>query len=287
LQSTIFDRLHLLGAVRLANINIDYLENYPSSLFGVYSPTKFVSDTTKALPRIGAVLDLFPGLSVYGNYTQGMMATPFTQAVSVNIGPETSTEREAGLKLNVGGQLTGTVAVFDIQRQNVPVVTGVGVAALSAQESKGYEADLIWQPNNNWKVIASYGHTNVVFSDSNTPGLVPGINVPQGNKIPGVPENSGRVWVNYTFDSAALRGWSTGAGVYMASSQYVDNYNLYKTPGFYTVDAKIAYDTAHWTASFNIKNLTGEKYFVPYPWFGGQVAPGDGRAFFGKVAYKF
>jgi iron complex outermembrane receptor protein len=280
LQSTIYDKVHILVGERLANININYLEDYPSYLGGAYSPTTFLSDTTKALPRAGAVIDLLPGLSVYGNYTEGMMATPFTQAVSVNIAPETSKEREAGFKLNLGGQLTGTVAVFDIQRQNVPVVVGVGVAALSAQESKGYEADLIWQPNANWKVLASYGHTDVVFSDSNT-------GVPQGNRVPGVPEDSGRVWVNYTFDWAPLRGWSAGAGVYVASSQYVDTANLYQTPGYYTVDAKIAYETEHWTASFNIKNLTGEKYFVPYAWFGGEVAPGDGRAFYGKLAYRF
>lgn len=279
LQSTIYDRIHLLGGVRLANIKIDYLEDFPTFAGGAFLPTRFVSDTTKALPRVGAVIDLLPGLSVYGNYTEGMMATPFTQAVSVNIAPETSTDREAGIKLNIGGQLTGTIAVFDIQRQNVPQVVGVGVSALSAQESKGYEADLIWQPNKNLKVLASYGHTDVVFSDSNT-------GVPQGNRVPGVPEDSGRVWVNYTFDWAPLRGWSAGAGVYVASSQYVDNANLYKAPGYYTVDAKIAYETAHWTASFNIKNLTGEKYFVPYQWFGGQVAPGDGRAFYGKLAYR-
>ncbi len=279
LQSTIYDRIHFLGAVRLANIKIDYLEQYPY-FAGIYSPTQFPSDNTKALPRVGAVVDLVAGVSIYGNYSEGMMATPFTQAVTVNIAPEISKEREAGFKLNLVDQLTGTLAAFDIQRLNVPVITGAGIAVLSDQELKGYEADLIWQPNKNLKVLASYGHTDVVFSDSN-------MGVPQGNKVPGVPENSGRVWVNYTFDWPALSGWSAGAGVYAASSQYVDAANLYKTPGYYTVDAKIGYDSAHWTASFNIKNLTGEKYFVPYNWLGGQVQPGDGRAFFGKVAYKF
>ena len=165
------------------------------------------------------------------------MATPFTQAVTVNIAPEISKEREAGFKLNLVDQLTGTLAAFDIQRLNVPVITGAGIAVLSDQESKGYEADLIWQPNKNLKVLASYGHTDVVFSNSN-------MGVPQGNKVPGVPENSGRVSVNYTFDWPALSGWSAGAGVYAASSQYVNAANLYKTPGYYTVDAKIGYNLA-------------------------------------------
>lgn len=279
LQSTIYDRLHILAGVRLASINIDYTENFPF-FTGVFAPTQFGSDTTKALPRVGAVLDLIPGLSVYGSYSEGMQASPFTQALNTNIAPETSKQVEGGFKFNIADQLTGTVAVFDIKRENVPITIGVGIGALSAQESKGYEADLIWQPTRNWKVMASYGHTDVRFLDSN-------LGAPQGNKVSGVPEDSGRFWVNYTFDVPALRGWSAGAGVYVASSQYVDNLNVYKAPGYFTVDTKIAYETEHWRASFNVKNLTGEKYFVAFPWFGGQVAPGDGRAFYGTLAYRY
>jgi iron complex outermembrane receptor protein len=279
LQSTIYDRIHILAGVRLASINIDYTENFPFSS-NSYSPTPFGTDKTKALPRLGGVLDLIPGLSVYGSYSEGMQTYPFTQALNTNIEPETSKQIEGGFKLNINNQLTGTIAAFDIQRQNVPVVLGVGISSLSAQESKGYEADLTWQPNKNWKVLASYGHTDVVFSDSNT-------GTPQGNKVPGVPLDSGRVWANYTFDTAALRGWSVGAGIYAASSQYVDNFNLYKTPGYFTIDSKIAYETEHFRASFNVKNLTGEKYFVQYAWFGGQVARGDGRSFYGTIAYRY
>jgi iron complex outermembrane receptor protein len=208
-----------------------------------------------------------------------MQATPFTQAVATNIAPETSTEREAGVKFNIGEQLTGTVAAFDIQRQNVPITAGVGIVALSAQESRGYEADLIWQPNTNWKFLASYGHTDVVFSDSN-------MGVPAGNVVPGVPADSARVWANYAFDGR-LNGLNVGAGVYLASTQYVDNANMYRTPGYFTVDSAVSYKWRNYTASVDVKNLTGEKYFVPYPWFGGQVAPGAPRSFFAKLSAKF
>ena len=279
LQSTIYDRFHILAGVRLASIDIDYLENFPFGT-GVFSPTQMGTDKTKALPRIGAVLDLVGGLSVYGSYSEGMQAIPFTQALNTNIEPETSKQLEGGFKLDINNQLTGTIAVFDIKRENVPVQIGVGIGAESAQESKGYEADLIWQPDNSWKILASYGHSDVVFSDSFS-------GIPAGNHPMGVPEDSGRVWVSYSFDTAALRGWSVGAGVYAASSQYVDNLNLYKTPGYFTVDAKVAYETEHFRASFNVKSLTGEKYFVPFAWLGGQVAPGDGRAFYGTVSYRY
>jgi len=279
MQSTVYDRIHLLGGLRLGHIDINYLEDYPSFAGGAYQPTTFVSDTTKLLPRVGAVVDIIHGFSVYGSYSQGMQATPFTQAVATNIAPETSTEREAGVKINLWDQLTGTLAAFDIQRQNVPVTAGVGIVALSAQESRGYEADLVWQPNKNWKFLASYGHTNVVFSDAN-------MGVPAGNFVPGVPEDSGRIWANYSFDGR-LTGLKVGAGVYIASSQYVDNANMYKANGYFTVDSSASYQWKNYTASISIKNLTGEKYFVAYPWFGGQVAPGAPREFFAKLSAKF
>lgn len=176
LQSTIYDRLHILAGARLASINIDYTENYPFGM-GTFNPTPFGSDKSKALPRIGAVLDLIPGLSVYGSYSEGMMATPFTQALNTNIEPETSKQVEGGFKFNVNNQLTGTVSVFDIQRQNVPVQVGVGIGALSAQESKGYEADLIWQPDRNWKIWASYGHRLLGFVQRRT-GRQPSLRCP-------------------------------------------------------------------------------------------------------------
>ncbi len=106
-------------------------------LAGVHSCRRNSERTTKALPRLGAVVDLIPGLSVYGSYSEGMQTQPFTQALNTNIQPETSKQVEGGLKLNINNQLTGTIAVFDIQRQNVPVTIGVGIGAQSAQEIEG------------------------------------------------------------------------------------------------------------------------------------------------------
>jgi iron complex outermembrane receptor protein len=273
LQSTIYNRVHLLGGVRLANIEIDYLEK--ALLDG---PKDFQTDETKLLPRAGVLVDLFPGLAVYGSYSEGMRASPFSQVTSPK--PEESTQREAGLKFNIANQLSGTVAVFEIERSNIAVPIGLGNAILSEQVARGFETDLIWQPNENWRVLANYAYTNAEFAD-NLQG------VPEGNRVPGVPEHSGRLWINYAFDPAVARDWSVGAGIYLASSQYVDAANLYKTDGYFTVDAKIAYDPGPYSAALHVKNLTDEDYFVPYTWLGGQVAPGEGRVVYGTLTYKF
>ena len=147
----------------------------------------------------------------------------FNTAVSKPL-PETSRQAEAGLKFGLlDNTLTGTLAVYSIHRSNVPVTVSLGVAALSEQQSKGFEADVIWQPTRNWSFLGSYGFTYATFgspfNDYN------GGTVPAGNRLPFVPASSGRLWANYKFDPDVLPGLSIGAGVYAASSQYVDPAN--------------------------------------------------------------
>jgi iron complex outermembrane receptor protein len=276
-QSSINGNVHLLAGARLANINVNYFERVPFSGGGFFPPETFTVDKTKVLPRAGVVVDLLPGLSVFGSYSEGMRWTAFTQARP--LAPEESSQVEAGLKYKIGTQLSGTMSVFDIKRSNVPVTVGVGVADTAEQRSRGFEADLLWQPNSNWKILAAYGYTDAYFADNK-------LATPQGNSLPNVPAHSGRFWVDYAF-SEQLQGLSVGAGIYASSGQFVENANLYKTASFFTIDSKIAYDTKNWTASLHVKNLTGEKYFTPYSWLGGQVAPGAPREVFGTLTYKY
>ena len=63
--------------------------------------------------------------------------------------------------------------------------------------------------------------------------------------------------------------------------------NNYETESYFTIDAKIAYETERYAAAINVKNLTGEEYFVPYNYFNGRVAPGDDRAVYGTLKYKY
>jgi len=273
IQSSIFERVHLMGGLRLASLEIDYLEK---------GLGRFVTEETKVLPRAGVVVDVLPGLSVFASYSEGMRGVPFSTAF-LQPEPELSAQFETGIKFNLGAGLTGSAGYFRIERSNVAVGLGLGVAARSEQLSQGFEADVLWQPTRNLKILASYAFTNAEFADD---VQVP-LGVLEGNKIPAVPEQSGRLWANYSFDEGMLRGWSVGAGIYLASGSFVDAANLYKTDGYFTVDAKIGYATETYSAALHLKNLTDEAYFTPYTWLGGQVAPGEGRTIYGTFAYKF
>lgn len=277
LQSTFYDRIHVLVGGRYANLDITYDEMAPLASPGVY-----VTDQTKFLPRAGVVVDLFKGLSAFASYSEGMKWAGFVPVAQPK--PEFSKQAEGGLKFNINDQLSGTLAAFEINRENVPLVTGPGQATLTGQQSRGYEADVLYQPNRNWSFLGSYAYTDATFSD---PSRFNGMTVPVGNQLPGVPTYSGRLWANYKFDSSFLPGWSVGAGIYKASSQFVDPTNLWITQGYYTIDAKIAYEDQRYKLAITAKNLTGEEYFTPYTWFGGQVAPSAPRAVYGQLAVKF
>lgn len=273
LQSSIKDRVHLLVGGRLGSLDITYHE-------GSLVPAQtFKTKKTKFLPRAGIVVDLVDGLSAYASYSEGMKWVPFSQTFA-EPKPELSRSYEAGFKFNLNEQLTGTLAAFQIDRKNVPYQVSAGVGALSKQRSRGFEADLIYQPNAQWTILASYGYTDAVFA-SPTPG------VPSGTRVPMVPKHSGRLWVNYAFGPGFMPGWSVGAGVYAASSQTINAQHDWRTDGYFTVDAKLSYETKNLRASLSVKNLTGEKYYTPYNWFGGQVAPGAPRSVFAQVGYKF
>jgi iron complex outermembrane receptor protein len=271
-----------MGGLRLANLSVDYTEN--GLVLNGFGPVlNFKTDETKLLPRGGVVVELFDGVSVFGSYSQGMRWAGFgVQSDPTNTAPapEESEQFEAGAKFDLANGLSGTVAVFEINRTNVPVVLAIGNTINSEQRSRGFEADLLWQANENWQVLASYGYVDAVFASA--AGFVPA-----GNKIANVPEHSGRFWVNYAFDPGPLKGWSVGAGVYASSGQFVDNFNVFETESYFTVDAKVGYETETFSAALNIKNLTDEDYFVPYPWFGGQVSPGADRAYFGTLVYRY
>ena len=90
LQSTVYEDVHLLAGVRLANVQIDY--NDPVAF------ADFQTDKTRLLPRIGAVVDIVQGGSVYASYSEGMKANPFTFFVGPPE-PGESQQSEVGIQI--------------------------------------------------------------------------------------------------------------------------------------------------------------------------------------------
>jgi iron complex outermembrane receptor protein len=272
LQSTIWDHLHVLAALRVANLRID--SQAPAFL------RTDVTDTTKVLPRVGAAYEFVPGLSVFAGYSEGMKGNPFV-FFSGTPQPEQSKQYEGGIKFNTAFGLSGSAALFQIDRTGVPVSVGLTSVADGEQRSRGFDTDILWQPDRNWQVLANYAYVDATLTKA-----VPGV-APAGNQLNIVPPNSGRLWVNYRFGPGTLAGWRIGAGLYAASSAYIDLANTFKTEGYYTADATVGYESRYFDASVTVRNLTGQNYYTPFLYFGGRVAPGDERSVLARVTLKF
>jgi iron complex outermembrane receptor protein len=83
------------------------------------------------------------------------------------------------------------------------------------------------------------------------------------------------LWAIYKFQRGLLRNLSVGGGFYAGSRQAINLDNQFFTPGFVTFDARLAYDFENYTFALVGKNLTDRRYFIPYPFFQGRVAPGE------------
>ncbi|MEI9902469.1 MAG: TonB-dependent siderophore receptor [Hyphomicrobium sp.] len=202
LQSSVADRLHMVGGLRLAHVDIHARSNIDGS----------VDDTseTRLLPKLGALVDLTDGFSVYASYGEGLKGQPL---ISHNGAPdpEQSEQKEAGIKFALG-ELSGTAALFEIVRSNVPVVNGFTTVGTSTELSRGFETDVIWQPSANWRLLGSYAYLDAYFVETS-------IAAAAGNRLIAVPEHSGRLWMHHALEPAALKGWSVGAGIYAATSR--------------------------------------------------------------------
>lgn len=279
LQSTIWDRLHLTGSLRAASITTDFT----NTTFG----TKAVTDADRILPRIGAVVDIVRGLSLFAGYAEGMRAQPFLNFAGTPL-PELSEQVEGGLKFNILGKLAGTLTVYEINRRNVATTDPLTFLSLAngEQRARGFEADATWQITAGLRLLASYAYTDATFAKE-VPGTLFSAAVPAGTQVPGVPEHSGRLWLHYAFQDSMLKGLSLGAGVYISGDKLLSTQNAFRSDDFFVVDAKIAYETNWFEAALALKNLTNEKYFDRYGYFSGRVIPSDGMAAYGTIAFKY
>ncbi len=274
LQSTLYNRLHLLTSVRVGHVGIDYHTSQ-----GVISN----GEKTRFLPRAGGVFDLTDEYSLFINYSEGMRGQPFVNFVGAPQ-PEETTTLEGGLKLNVAHQLTGQIAGYQIERSNVAVTDNTDLLrrakAAGQQRSRGIETDLTWQATDALSILANYAHTDARYTD-NLAG------VPEGNRLAMVPENSGRLWANYRFQQPAIKGLSIGGGIYAQGQAYLSNNNLYKSDGYHSFDASITYERQQFKLAATVKNLTDEHYFQPYGYLGGRVIASEGTSAYVTGSVKF
>ncbi|MDI4655623.1 TonB-dependent siderophore receptor [Xanthobacter autotrophicus] len=213
------------------------------------------------MPRAGIVYKATDKLSLYANYSTSFMPQ---SSIADHIGaldPETGVSYEAGVKFELFKGLTGTAALFNIEKENVlytEVINGESYAKTAGKvRSKGLEFDIAGAVTDKINIIASYGYTDaVIVEDVQYAGKTPA-NVARHTYSLFTTYDFGKVWGDNTLKvGGGFHGRSAAPGVPA---------NTYWLPAYVVFDAMVAYTIAAerpLTVQINVKNLFDTTYYT-------------------------
>lgn len=279
-QVTLWDRLHLLGAVRLTSIGIN--SEIPASGFSG------TSTTTRATGRVGLAYDVLQGLTPFigwGNAIRSPSGYGFGGFVAAPK-PEESQQFEVGVKLNLPLGLSGTAAYYDIQRNNVAFfdLAAGGNRQIGEQRSRGFDMSLLWQPTPQFSLLGTYAYTKAET-------VLDAVIAP-GTPLRLVPRNAGRVWANLRLRGLDLPEWaqglSFGAGLTsVAGANTSDQPNAIRTTGYTIFDAAINYDYGPLRLNVAARNIGNRNYVIPFSYLNNAMAPGAPAAVYASATLRF
>ncbi|MFT3721273.1 TonB-dependent siderophore receptor [Pseudorhodoferax sp.] len=228
------------------------------------------ADGSRWLPRVGLVYKLSDEVSFYGSYSQSLKPTstiaPLAsgKVIDASVAPEEAKSWEVGAKLDLPGQLTGTLALFDIRKKNVLVSQFNDVTKLTdwrtsgAARSRGLEVDVAGQLSSRWSAIASYAYVDAKTTEDP---------LYAGNRLWNVARQTASFSAVYDF-GPVLGGEGrlrVGGGAQYVGRRPGDSANSFWLPGYTVANAFATYDTRvagyKTQFQFNVKNLFDRTYY--------------------------
>ena len=266
---------HLLASLRHSDLKI--VDVNPAWM------VNNVSHNQKLTPRLGAVLDVTPQLAAFAGYGQGIKV-PTVSNFSTPPKPETSEQRELGLKLKKLGGLSATVAYFDLRRRNA-VVADSANPGYSTQaglhRAHGVDLDARWQASAALSVLFNLTRMKARVEEDTTSANV-------GKVLFNTPECSARLALRYDAPSGPLAGWGGGLGVSYHGRVAGDSANSYFTPAASVWDGQLSYKSGGARYGLGVNNLLNKQYYQPSAYFsGGQVTPAAPRTVKASAQFNF
>lgn len=228
----------------------------------VQQPT---TDDHKVTPRYGLLWRPESWLSLYANYVENFGANNGFNYRGEALAPEGAIQDEIGAKTEFyGGKLTGSLAAYDLTKNNVAVSdpAHVGYSIPIGQiRSKGIELDIQGEVLPGWNVVLNYAYDQVIVTQGGPLGTAAGYKT--GNYLANDPEHLGHLWTSYAF-RGVLPGFKAGAGITWRGPA-LDPTNVYRCPAYSYVDIFAAYDfelgKSNATLQLNVNNLFNRFYW--------------------------
>jgi len=228
------------------------------------------ADGNKWLPRVGLIYKANDTVALYGSYSQSLKPTatiaPLAsgKVIDASVAPEAATAWEAGVKWDVPGRVTATLALFDIRKKNVLVSQYNDTSKLTdwrtsgAARSRGVEIDLAGQLSTHWSAIASSAWLDAKTTQDP---------VYQGNRLWNVARKTASLSLVYDFGWAAdgVGRVRVGGGGQHVGKRPGDSANTFGLSDYTIAHAFITYDT-RWRGEtlcfqLNVKNLFDKTYY--------------------------
>ena len=288
------DQMDITDALKI-RIGGRYDEFTPKTIFRSGDFNFAVGETpdkkyTRFSPQAGAVFEISDAISLYASYGTGFRPNSGTDVNSTPFEPETTRSYEVGAKFElIPNQLTGTVAVFDIKKNNVltsdPLNAGFSLALGSAR-SRGLEFDLNGQLPGGLMLWLAYAYLEAeVGEDAGDANF--GFPILKGDPLLNIPKHSGNVLLTKDFEIGEDR-FTIGAGVNYVSSRLGETgIQSFRLPAYTLVRALASYEvTEHVRFSVDVENLF-DKVYYPSSYSRLWVSPGTPRSVTFRMGYSF
>jgi len=251
------DKLSLVGGVRFDRYKVERRE----WLTGVGSKASFGPTSW----RVGAVYNLRPTFTVYGQYST---ATDPSGSVGNMSAAAQKMEMMNGRQIEIGakqafggGRGEWTVALYRIVKNNlsaaVPDQPGV-TQQIGQQSSKGIEASLSYNLGHGVTIDVNGSLLDAKYDDFFE--TVSGRTVSRaGNTPTSIPEKLANAWVTWSF----LPAWNVRAGVRYVGKRYSDNANTRILDDYTIVDAGLRWDMTEKVALDLRASNALDKFYVP------------------------
>ncbi|MEZ3500831.1 TonB-dependent siderophore receptor [Pantoea sp. KPR_PJ] len=224
----------LLGGVRYDSFDVMAGKGRP-----------FVARTRSAdsrlVPRAGVVYNLNSWSSLYASYTESFKPNASIATETGALPPELGKAWEVGGKIDLPDGITGTLALFDIQKRNVMVdelINGETVTRTAGKvHSQGVELDLAGKLTDSLSLVGSYAWTDArVTADPEN----------NGNAMPNTARHTAALFLTNDFGATGLLAADdlrAGVGARYVGRRAGDAANSFWLDDYTVAEAFVAWQT--------------------------------------------
>ncbi|NBD12207.1 TonB-dependent siderophore receptor [Corallococcus silvisoli] len=204
--------------------------------------------------RAGLLYRFDNGIAPYVSVSNSFTPVAGTKTDGSLFKPETGQQVEAGVKFQPDTLpvLVG-LSLFELKRKNFITTDGAfNQLQIGEVRSRGLEVEANATLLRGLSLIGSASLYSLEITE--------GADFELGKRPVGVPEVLASLWLDYTFQDGALRGFGAAAGVRGVGASFADRDNLLEVPGFTLVDVGVHYERGPWRAAINAANVADKTY---------------------------